>query len=266
MGSQHLPNLEHNNARSDSLPAHHLRPIRGSLGLRHRMLGRMEYVEARKRSSRRAWDGDERVDVCSNLVLSEQDKRRRKLPQSFRACVHRVSSRFRLLIRLSMLLWSMLQRLVSQRSRTISRWSRRSRPQFMINALDISNRYHRAVIMKLSLLPYLHCLSSPSRPRDKKASTCACVNARLASHRSGGKNLHREKKKGHSRISVILSRSRSILCFCFILLNRIAHSAVRPQKRSLLSTSAFASPVLSSCLILSRHHCLVTLRDGCSWK
>jgi hypothetical protein len=63
MGSQHLSNLEHDDTRSDSLPSYHLRPIRGSLGLRHRMLGRMEYVEARKRSSRRARDGDERVDV-----------------------------------------------------------------------------------------------------------------------------------------------------------------------------------------------------------
>jgi hypothetical protein len=27
LGGQHLPNLEHNNARSDSLPAHHFRPI-----------------------------------------------------------------------------------------------------------------------------------------------------------------------------------------------------------------------------------------------
>jgi hypothetical protein len=46
-----------------------------------------------------------------------------------------------LLIRLLMLPWSILQRLVSRRSQTISFSSRRGQSQFRINALNIPKRY-----------------------------------------------------------------------------------------------------------------------------
>lgn len=44
LGSRHLPELEHHNARSHCVPAHHLRPLRRSLGIRDCLLRRLADV------------------------------------------------------------------------------------------------------------------------------------------------------------------------------------------------------------------------------